>query len=50
MSLSVDETLSQTKDLVELFESPVSQFDTALGYADYIQKRYSKAKITVKSI
>ncbi len=43
----VDGTLSQTKNLVEIFEPPVSQFDTALGYADYIQKRYPKAKITV---
>ncbi len=43
----VDGTLSQTKNLVELFEPPVSQFDTALGYANYIQKRYPKAKITV---
>ena len=43
----VDGTLSQTKNLVELFEPPVSQFDTALGYADYIQKRYPKAKIAV---
>lgn len=43
----VDGTLSQTKNLVELFEPPVSQFDTALGYANYIQKRYPKAKIAV---
>ena len=43
----VDGTLSQTKNLIELFEPPVSQFDTALGYANYIQKRYPKAKITV---
>ena len=50
MSLSVDGTLSQIKNLVELFEPPVSQFDTALGHANYIQKRYPKAKIAVKSI
>lgn len=43
----VDGTLSQTKNWVELFEPPVSQFDTALGYANYIQKRYPKAKIAV---
>lgn len=40
----VDGTLSQTKNLVELFEPPVSQFNTALGYANLKQSKANSLK------
>lgn len=33
--------------MLEVFEPPVSQFDTALGYANYIQAKYPQAKLAV---
>ncbi|KRL83808.1 hypothetical protein FC32_GL001070 [Ligilactobacillus apodemi DSM 16634 = JCM 16172] len=43
----VDGSLSRTKKMLEVFEPPVSQFDTALGYANYIQAKYPQAKLAV---
>ena len=42
-----DDPLSKTQKLIRMLEPSGDQFDTALGYANYIQKRYPKAKIAV---
>ena len=42
-----DDPLSKTQKLMGMLEPSGDQFDTALGYANYIQKRYPKAKIAV---
>lgn len=43
----IDGTISKELFNFSLVEPPVSQFDTALGYADYIQKKYPQAKLSV---